>query len=117
MPRGSAHAASTRSGLVNRGEVWWYELPDSGRRPGCILTRQAAIPVLNNLLIAPATRTVRGIATEVQLSREDGMPEDCALSFDNVLTVPKALLTERITRLSPAKIGELCSALDVATDC
>jgi predicted transcriptional regulator len=32
---------------VNRGEVWWLEHPEIGRRPACILTRQQAIPVLN----------------------------------------------------------------------
>jgi mRNA interferase MazF len=60
---------------------------------------------------------VRGIPTEVLLGPDDGMPEDCALSFDNVTTVPKALLTERITRLTPAKLGDLCAALNVATGC
>jgi mRNA interferase MazF len=102
---------------VNRGEVWWYELPDSGRRPGLILTRQAAIPVLNAVLVAPATRTIRGIATQVQLGPEDGMPIECALSFDNLLTVPKALLTERITRLPSGRMAELCAALNIAAGC
>jgi mRNA interferase MazF len=102
---------------VNRGEIWWYELPESGRRPGCILTRQAAIPVLNALLVAPATRTIRRIPSQVRLGPEDGMPAECALSFDNVLTVPKAFLTERITRLLPARLAELCAALDVAAGC
>ena len=102
---------------MNRGEVWWLEHPDAGRRPACILTRQAAIPALRAVLIAPATRTVRGIPSEVLLGRDDGMPEDCALSFDNLTTVPKALLTERITRLTPAKLADLCAALDVATGC
>jgi mRNA interferase MazF len=100
---------------MNRGEVWWLEHPEAGRRPACILTRQAAIPALRSVLVVPATRTVRGIPTEVPLGRADGMPEDCALSFDNLTTVPKALLTERITRLNPAKLGELCVALNVAT--
>jgi mRNA interferase MazF len=102
---------------VNRGEVWWYELPDNGRRPGCILTRQAAIPVLNAVLMAPATRTIRDIATHVRLSPDDGMPTECALTFDNLVTVPKALLTERITRLPPARLADLCAALEAATDC
>ena len=102
---------------MNRGEVWWYELPGSGRRPGCILTRQAAIPVLNAVLVAPATRTIRGIATQVRLGPEDGMPTECALSFDNLLTVPKTLLAERITRLPPARLAEVCMALDVAAGC
>ena len=102
---------------MNRGEVWWYELPGSGRRPGCILTRQAAIPVLNALLVAPATRTIREIATQVRLGPQDGMPTECALTFDHLVTVPKALLTERITRLPPARLAELCVALEIAAGC
>jgi mRNA interferase MazF len=102
---------------MNRGEVWWFELPDQGPRPGCILTRPVAIPLLNALLIAPATRTVRGIPTEVPLGAEDGMPAECALSLDNLAVVPKALITERITALSAAKLDALCRALHIATDC
>jgi mRNA interferase MazF len=102
---------------VNRGEVWWVEHPDAGRRPACVLTRQAAIPVLTSVLVAPATRTVRGIPTEVPLTRADGMPADCALSFDNVTTVPKVLLTERITQVPDARLSELCSALRAAGGC
>ena len=59
---------------MNRGEVWWVEHPDAGRRPACVLTRQAAIPVLNSVLVAPATRTVRGIPTEVTLTRRTACP-------------------------------------------
>ena len=90
---------------------------DTGRRPGCVLTRQAVIPVLNAVLVAPATRTIRGIPTEVRLGIGDGMPTDCALSFDNLVTVPKSLLTERITTVAPERLEELCAALDVATGC
>ncbi|HET9692520.1 MAG TPA: type II toxin-antitoxin system PemK/MazF family toxin [Acidimicrobiales bacterium] len=102
---------------MNRGEVWWFELPEVGRRPGCILTRQGAIPVLTSLLVAPATRTVRGIPTEVPLGPDNGMPIECALALDNVLPVRKALLTKRITRLGPDKLAELCAALAIATGC
>jgi mRNA interferase MazF len=102
---------------VNRGEIWWLEHPEAGRRPACVVTRQAAIPVLNQILVAPATRTIRGIPTEVVLGREDGMPDDCALSLDNLAAVPKALLTSRITRLRPAKLAELCAALNIAAGC
>lgn len=93
------------------------EHPEAGRRPACILTRQAAIPVLTDLLMVPATRTIRGIPTEVPLGLEDGMPADCALSFDNLITVPKALLVERITALRPERLAELCAALGIAADC
>lgn len=102
---------------MNRGEIWWLEHPDAGRRPACIITRAAAIPVLTSVLVAPATRTIRGIPTEVTLGPGDGMPVSCVLSLDNVTTVPKSLLTGRITRLAPAKLAELCAALAVATGC
>ena len=102
---------------MNRGDVWWVEHPDAGRRPACVLTRQAAIPVLTSVLVAPATRTIRDIPTELALTRSDGMPDDCALSFDNLATVPKALLTERITRVPEARLDELCDSLRAATGC
>jgi mRNA interferase MazF len=102
---------------VTRGEIWWGDDPEDGRRPFLILTREAAVPVLRRVLVVPATRTVRGIQTEVVLSEEDGMPERCALSFDNVTTLQKALLTDRICRLGPARLAEVCRALEVATGC
>ena len=103
--------------LVARGEVWWVEHPDAGRRPFLVLTRQAAIPVLSMVLSVPATRTIRRIPTEVLLDRADGMPEECALSLDNLTTVPKELFRDRITRLSVARMSEVCSALSVASGC
>jgi mRNA interferase MazF len=103
--------------MVNRGEMWWGEHPEAGRRPFLILTREAAIPVLRSVVAVPATRTIRGIPTELVLGVDDGMPERCALSFDNVTTVSKALLTERICRLSVPRLAEACRTLRVATGC
>jgi mRNA interferase MazF len=103
--------------VVNRGEVWWIEHPEAGRRPACVLTRQAAIAVLTSVLVAPATRTVRGIPTEVALTRDDGMPDDCALSFDSLTTVPKALLTAKIVALDQSRLDQVSAALRAATGC
>lgn len=103
--------------MVARGEVWWYEDPRAGRRPFLILTRDEAIPVLNQVLAVPATRTVRGIPTEVPLGASDGMPKDCALTLDNVTPVRVALCTDRITRLGPDRMQEVCEALRIATAC
>jgi mRNA interferase MazF len=103
--------------LVARSEVWWVEHPDAGRRPFLVLTRQAAVPVLNALLAVPATRTIRQIPTEVVLDAGDGMPEECALSVDNVTLVPKELFRARITRLSVERMSEVCRALALASGC
>lgn len=103
--------------MVARGEVWWYEDPRTGRRPFLVMTRDEAIPVLNQVLAVPATRTVRGIPTEVELADTDGMPTRCALALDNVTLVRTSLLTERITRLAPDRMRSVCDALAVATGC
>jgi mRNA interferase MazF len=103
--------------VVKRGEVWWAEHPDAGRRPFLVLSREAAIPVLTAVLAVPATRTIRGIPTEVVLGPDDGMPEQCALSLDNVTVMPRALLVEPICRLAPDRVGSVCRALALATGC
>jgi mRNA interferase MazF len=91
-------------------------MPDK-RRPVLVLTRDPAIPVLRTVLVAPITRRVRGIPTEVVLTTSDGMPTDCAATLDNVTLADKALLTGRVTHLSAARMAEVCRALSIATDC
>jgi mRNA interferase MazF len=102
---------------VNRGDVWWVERPDTGRRPHLVLTREPAIQVLTLIVAVPATRTIRGIPTEVPLGPEDGMPTECVLSLDTVTTIPRELFVERITRLRPDRMHEVCTALELATGC
>ena len=100
-----------------RGDVWWVEEPDWGRRPGLVLTRDAAIPVLRWVLVAPITRTIRGIPTEVALDESDGMPQPCVATLDNVRPVRRSLLTERLTRLRAWRLEQACEALRLAVDC
>lgn len=103
--------------MVARGDVWWYEHPAAGRRPFLILVRDEAIPVLHQVLAVPATRTIRGIPTEVRLGEADGMPAECVLSLDNVTPIRVALCTERITRLGSERMRDVCEALRVTTAC
>jgi mRNA interferase MazF len=101
----------------SRGDVWWAEEPDLGRRPVLVLTRDRAIDVLTFVLVAPVTRTVRGIPTEVPLGEVDGMPSPCAVTLDNVRTIRRSLLTSRITALSATTMQRACDALAIAVDC
>jgi mRNA interferase MazF len=82
-----------------------------------ILTRAEAIPVLRRVLVAPVTRKIRNLPTEVRLDRSDGMPEECVASFDNVRQISRGLLTEPITHLSGPRMHEVCRALAIATGC
>ena len=100
-----------------RGDVWWAEVADAGRRPFLVLTRTQAIPVLHSVLAAPLTRSVRGIPTELSLGPEDGVPVACAATFDNIRTVPKDHLTERVCHLDPVRMLGACAALRTAVDC
>lgn len=100
-----------------RGEVWWGEIEAIGRRPFLVMTRSAAIPVLSNVIAAPVTRTVRNIPTELALGPDDGMPTECAASFDNLRVVPKAYLVDRQCVLEPIRLVEACRALRAAVDC
>ncbi len=68
-----------------RGEIRWYtfRLPDK-RRPVLVLTRSEVIERLNEIIVAPVTRTIRGLRSEVLSTQEDGMPAACAVNFDHL---------------------------------
>ena len=87
--------------MVARNEIYWADLgPPAGRRPVCVLTRNAAIDVLQTVTCAPITRTIRGIASEVEVGPAHGLPEAGVINCDNILTVAKV-------RLDPEPVGIL----------
>lgn len=102
--------------LPAQGEVWWAEAEDK-RRPVLVCTRSEAIPILAAVVVAPVTRTIRGIPTEVSLGKEEGLDISCAASFDNLQTVPRSALTSRLGALGPSRQEELCDALRAMSDC
>ena len=100
-----------------RGEVWWAELPlPIGRRPVVLLSRDATYIVRTSVTVGVVTRTVRAIPVEVPLGPEDGMPEQCVVNLDNILTIPKARLIERIITLSPQKMTAVARAIIFTLD-
>ncbi|MCA1677036.1 MAG: type II toxin-antitoxin system PemK/MazF family toxin [Actinobacteria bacterium] len=101
-----------------RGEVWWCELPEAGRRPVVLLSRDVAIPWLGRALIGPCTTTIRGIPSEVLLEPgEDPVPLPSVVNLDSVESVSLGTLVERLGRLSDARMHEVCHALAVAVAC
>lgn len=100
---------------MNRGDVCWYtfKTPDK-KRPVLILTRDSAIAVLHSVTVAPITPTIRSIPTEVILTEADGLPDTCAANFDNLQTVPKSNIGDRIARLTTRKMKEAGAATSFA---
>lgn len=104
--------------LPARGEVWWCELAEIGRRPIVVLSRDAVIPRHRRALIAPCTTTIRGLVSEVVLEPGvDPVPRRSAVNLDSVESVSLAVLVDRIGRLSDARMRDVCAALAVAVDC
>jgi mRNA interferase MazF len=104
--------------VVKRGDVVWADLgPPVGRRPVCVVTRDAAIPVLAAVTCAPITRTVRGIRSEVPVGRAEGLRARSVISCDNLLTVPLELLDPSpVGRLGVTARQQLDRALRYALD-
>ena len=101
-----------------RGELWWCEPPQLGRRPVVVLSRDVAIPHLRRALVAPCTTTIRGLSSEVLLEPgEDPVPLLSAVNLDSIESVSMAVLVGRIGRLSDTRMRQICAALEVAIDC
>jgi mRNA interferase MazF len=98
--------------------VWWCELPQIGRRPVVVLSRDAAIPRLGRTLVAPCTTTVRGLPSEVVLEPgEDPVPCRSAVNLDSLESVSLGVLVERLGRLGTDRMDQVCHALEIAVDC
>ncbi|HXO27610.1 MAG TPA: type II toxin-antitoxin system PemK/MazF family toxin [Thermoanaerobaculia bacterium] len=95
-----------------RGEIRWYRFgqPDK-RRPVLVLTRDSVLDYLGEVTIAPITRTVRGLPSEVPLTAADGMPRDCAINCDHLQTVSKQKLGPVIASLRHDRLEEVRAAV------
>lgn len=101
--------------LPRQGEIWWAEAEDM-RRPVLVVTRSEAAAVLTWIVVAPVTRTVRGIPTEVALGGPEGLATAAAAAFDNLHPIRRSMLTHRVGELGP-RHAELCQALAALADC
>ena len=99
-----------------RGEVWWAATP-GGDRPVVVLTRDPVADRIGAVVVAACTRTARGLSSELALGIEDGMPEPCVASFDNVHTLRRAAFRSLITRLPDSTLDEACRVMSRAVGC
>jgi len=100
---------------IRRGEIRWYKLrPPDKKRPVLILTRNSILEYLGEVTVAPITSTIRDIPSEVTLSKNDGMPKDCAINCDHIQTVSKGKIGALITTLSSDKMKQVRAAIQFA---
>jgi mRNA interferase MazF len=109
--------------VIAQGEVWWADLPaptGSGpgfRRPVVVVQSDAlnrsrlatvvSVPLTSNLRWADAPGNARLTA------RATGLPKDSVANASQVITLDKTALTERVGKLSSAKIELVLAGIDV----
>ena len=101
---------------MRRGELYWVRLPQPvGKRPVLVVSRDATLAVRTRVTVAPVTRTIRGIRSEVALGRKHGLHAASVANCDNLQTIPKAALGPRpIGKLPIPELVDLDHALRFA---
>jgi mRNA interferase MazF len=102
---------------VQRGEIWFAATP-GGDRPVLVLTRDPVADRIGSVVVAALTRTQRGLVSELVLTvKDDGVPTDCVVNFDNIHTIPRSTFRRRVTTLSASRIAQACRTLRDAVGC
>ena len=71
---------------------------------------------MTKVTLAPITTTVKGLSSEIGVGPANGLDHDCAVSLDNVVTVPVALLGRTIGYLDSEQEAQLARAVVLAYD-
>lgn len=93
------------------------ETPNRKRRPVLVVTRDEVIPVINNVIVAPVTSTIRTIPTCISVGVDEGIDHDSVVTFDHLAAVPKSVLTTKLGQLGPGGRQQICAALNAMANC
>ncbi len=79
-----------------------------------LLSRTEAYSFLNKCMAVEITTTIRNIPVEVSLGSYDGLPKECVANFDNLRTISKQYLSQRISQLPASRVIEVKRAIGYA---
>lgn len=68
----------------------------------------------STVVCAPVYTRRDGLATQVEVGIEDGFKHDSSMHCDALVSLPKAVLTDYVSSLAPARVRALDQALRVA---
>jgi mRNA interferase MazF len=102
---------------VKGGEIWFADVGRGGDRPVLVLTRDAVAVQIGAVVVAQLTTTIRGLTSELRLGADDGLKQDCVVSFDNLHTLPRSSFRRRVATLRPSRLDEACDRLADALGC
>ena len=106
---------------MKRGELYRVAHP-SARDPKksrvfVVVSRQVLIDSkFSTVICAPIYSAYHGLETQVPLAAEDGLKHDSSIHCDELVSLPKPVLTNYVGRLSASKTAELDKALTAALE-
>jgi mRNA interferase MazF len=81
-----------------------------------VLTREIVRPHMSTVTVAPITRTIRGLSTEVPVGPANGLDDRGVVACDHVTTIPAAVLGQQVGRLLDEQEPTLTEAIHAAFD-
>lgn len=98
--------------MIQRGDIRWFrfDAPDK-RRPVLVLGRSEILSSLAQVPVIPLSTQARGLAWEVALSEQDGLPSDCVLKPEWIRSVDRSMLGPWIASLPDARWKEVREAI------
>lgn len=98
-----------------RADVWLAEIDKV--RPVIVLTRDPMGRLLNAVIVAPVTSTVRGLSTEVEVGPDDGILQPSVVNLDQVQLLALSRLLRPVGRARPRTMAAICDALAITVSC
>lgn len=86
------------------------------RRPVLVLTREVMVGRMSTVTVVPVTGTVHGIATELLVGHQNGLPQESAVKCDQITSIPIGQLREPCGFLLDSQELALHEAIQAAFD-
>ena len=105
---------------MRRGELFRVQHPSAAdpkrSRVFVVVSRQVSIDSrFSTVICAPVYTAFHGLESQVPVGVEDGLKHESAIHCDELVSLPKSVLTDFVGTLSAEKILALNRALVVAT--
>jgi len=106
---------------VKRGDLYRVAHPSSRdpkkQRIFVVVSRMVLIESrFSTVICAPVYSTHDGLSTQVLIGIEEGLKHDSSIHCDELVSLPKSMLTNYVGKLSTKKIDLLNHALRMALD-
>ena len=106
---------------MKRGELYLVQHPTSTdprkQRVFAVVSRQVLIDSrFSTVICTPVYTRYDGLSTQVAVGIDEGLKHESAVHCDELVSLPKTVLTRFVGALSLAKLRELDVALRVALD-